>query len=93
MGEEGRVGGFVKKRKIEPGRGEERERGVIGNPDDALAPNSIFLSVYLCLSLSLCGGSNQPLPPTTATHTNTHTHLHHDQHPEVPAGPAVAWSL
>ncbi len=26
MGEEGRVGGFVKKRKIETERGEERER-------------------------------------------------------------------
>ena len=58
-----------KEKKIETGKGEVW----FCHPDDAPTPNSIFLSVYHCLSvslpLSLCGGPSQLVAPPPHTHT------------------------
>lgn len=70
IGKEERVGGFVKKRKIETRREEERRGEVwFGSPDDALAPTNI-----LCVCLSVCGGSDQLQSLHSAPHTHTQIH-------------------
>lgn len=77
MGEEGRVGGFVKKRKIETERGEERERCDLVILMTHWHPTAFSYQSYLCVSPCPCVvvqfSCYTPPPPHIHTSTTSST--------------------